>query len=413
VDAIPHSILDSRSLGQRLQQARRARSLTQEQVAAHLKVARTTITAIEKGERRIQPSELVELAGLFGRPVGDFLRPVQTSEPFIVQLRAVLAPDTDTDSAIEPSSLELQELSENYRQLEEMCGAPMPRHYPEEYRYGAGLSPEIFGEDMAVKERLRLSLGDGPVPNLREMLENEVGLRIFFLPMPSRIAAMFAYGDELGGCIAINSSHPAERQRMSLAHDYAHFLVSRRQSEVTILRRHVRYPGHERLADAFARAFLMPASGLRRRAIEAKLSRGGALTPADLCILADLYFVSVEAMTRRLEELEILPMGTWERLRQKRFQPREAQELLGIDRTQESDAELPIRYRLLAVEAFERGELSEGTLARFLRVDRLEARTMVQELTTDSMVSDQGENGVLALDLGGILPVKRSSENQS
>jgi Zn-dependent peptidase ImmA (M78 family) len=317
------------------------------------------------------------------------------------------------DSAIDPSTFELQELSEKYRELEEICGTPMLRHYPEEYRYSSAISPELFGEDLAIKERLRLGLGDGPISHLRELLENEVGLRIFFLPMPSKIAAMFAFGEKLGGCIAVNANHPADRRRLSLAHDYAHFLVNRQQSEVTILRQHVRYPNHERLADAFALALLMPASSLRRKAIEMRLSRGGPLTPADLCVLADVYFVSVEAVTRRLEDLEILPMGTWERLRQQRFQPREAQELLGLARPQEADPMLPTRYQLLAVEAFERGELSEGSLSRFLKVDRLEARRLVQELTTDRMVSDQGEDGLLALDLCGSLPTKRSADPQS
>lgn len=406
------SILDSRSLGQRLQQARRARGLTQEKVAERLKVARTTITAIEKGERQVQPAELLQLAALFGRSVGDFLRPVQASEPFIVQLRANLAPHEDMDSSIDPSTLELQELSEKYRELEDICGAPMPQHYPEEYRYSSAVSPELFGEDLAVKERLRLGLGDGPISHLRELLENEVGLRVFFLQMPSKIAAMFAFSEELGGCIAVNASHPPDRRRRSLAHDYAHFLVNRQRPEVTILRQHIRYPSHERLADAFALAFLMPASSLRRKAIEMRLSRGGPLTPADLCVLADVYFVSVEAVTRRLEDLEILPMGTWERLRQQRFQPREAQELLGLARPQPTEPMLPTRYQLLAVEAFERGELSEGSLARFLKVDRLEARRLVQELTTDRMVSDQGEDGLLALDLGSSLPTKRLADQQ-
>ena len=44
-----------RVLGQRLQEARRARGLTQQDVADSLELARTTITALEKGERRIRP----------------------------------------------------------------------------------------------------------------------------------------------------------------------------------------------------------------------------------------------------------------------------------------------------------------------------------------------------------------------
>ena len=43
--------IDMRELGKELQQARIKRGLTQEEAAKIIEVARTTITAIEKGER--------------------------------------------------------------------------------------------------------------------------------------------------------------------------------------------------------------------------------------------------------------------------------------------------------------------------------------------------------------------------
>ncbi len=60
-------------IGRRLQEARKARGLTQQDVADVLEVARTTVTALEKGERRTRPDELIKMARLFGRPVGDFV----------------------------------------------------------------------------------------------------------------------------------------------------------------------------------------------------------------------------------------------------------------------------------------------------------------------------------------------------
>ena len=66
--------IDPTVIGERLADARRARRLTQQQAAEELGVARTTITAMEKGDRRPRASELVKLAQLYGRPVGDFVR---------------------------------------------------------------------------------------------------------------------------------------------------------------------------------------------------------------------------------------------------------------------------------------------------------------------------------------------------
>src|SRR3954468_17303817 len=77
-------------VGERLADARRARHLTQQQAAEELGVARTTITAMEKGDRRPRASELVRFAQLYGRPVGDFVRAEMASRPnFVVQFRAV------------------------------------------------------------------------------------------------------------------------------------------------------------------------------------------------------------------------------------------------------------------------------------------------------------------------------------
>ncbi len=395
--------IDRRELGRRLQEARKARGRTQQDAAERLGVARTTITAIEKGERRIQPTELMQLAAFYGRTVGELLRRGEPTEAFAVQLRAPLAAGVQVDTEITPFTWEFQRLCEDYLELERLCGAPLRRRYPPQYQI-EGVAPEAAAEDVASAERNRLGLGDGPILNLRELLENDVGLRVFYLDLPSNVAAMFAYTEQLGGCIAVNRKHPEDRRRMSLCHDYAHFLTKRYLPEVAYLGRYHRQPEQERFADAFARIFLMPAAGLSRRFHELRRSRDGRVTPAGLCTLAHFYFVSVEALTLRLEELRLLRSGTWDHLRQANFRVREAQAILQLPERQVADYMLPLRYLYLAAEAFQRGDLSEGQFARFLRVDRLEARRLADELASRKEVSDEGTVHTLLLDLGGTLP---------
>src|SRR5260221_1748720 len=88
--------IDMRELGKELQQARIKRGLTQEDAAKVIDVARTTITALEKGERRIKAGELIKLAQAFGRHVSDLVRPSPKIEPFQVQFRGPYTP-TDQD----------------------------------------------------------------------------------------------------------------------------------------------------------------------------------------------------------------------------------------------------------------------------------------------------------------------------
>ena len=369
---------DPRELGGRLREARKAAGLTQELAAEELGVARTTLLAIEKGERRIQPPELVRLAGLYRRSVNELLRPGKAVSPFAVQLRSTLMNDEAVAREIQAPTLEFQQLCEDYFELERLCGAPLQKNYPPERAF-PGTPPEAAGEDLAVRERLRLGLGDGPIPNLRLLLEQDVGLRVFYLGLPSDIAAMFSYDPQLGGCVVVNAKHLYERRRQSLAHEYAHFLTSRHRAEVTIMQRYSRRPDHERLANAFARSFLVPADGVTRRVNEAKGAKGGRFTYADICTLAYYYGVSIEAFTKRLEDLKLVKSGAWQGLKNSNFKASEARALLGIAAPPAVDDLLPPRYRFLALDGFRDGKLTEGQLARFLRVDRLEARRIVDE----------------------------------
>lgn len=381
--------IDPRELGRRLREARSARGMTQEEVAGHLDIARTTLTAIEKGDRGVRPEELSRLAALYGRKLSELLRAGEAVEGFAVQLRSQLGPRGPVDVDLLPVIEDLERLCSDYVELERVTGASLPRRYPPAYSI-EGVDPEQAAEDVASAERNRLGFGDGPLLSLRSVLESDVGLRVFYPEMPSRIAGMFAYTEELGGCIAINRKHPPERRRHSMGHEYGHFLTDRFRSEVTVLGRFERRPASERFAETFARAFLMPASGLRRRFHEVVRSREAGATPGDVCRLAHFYFVSVEAMTRRLEELSMIPRGTWERLELQGFKVRQAQRLLGLQERPDDEALFSARYRYLAIEAWHRAEISEGQLAAFLRVDRLQARELVQRIELDGGDGDAG-----------------------
>lgn len=381
--AEPVDVANPVELGARLREARTASGRTQEEAAEALGVARTTMVAIEKGDRRLRTDELVRLAKLYGRKLSTLLRPGAPVEEFSVQLRGALPPDAPIDAALLPHIHELERLCDDYLELERILGAPLPRRDPPTYSL-EGFDPEQLAEDVAISERNRLGLGDAPVLNLRAVLEGDVGLRIFYLQLPSKVAGMFAFTEEYGGALAINGNHPAERRRHSMAHEYGHYLTDRYRSEITFLGRYERRPPSERFAETFGRAFLMPATGLRRRYHELvrqrKVEGRGGATPADLCRLAHFYFVSFEAITRRLEELGLVRSGTWQRLHQQGFHVKEARRLLGLREHPVEDERLPSRYRYLAVEAWHRGDLSEGQLASLLRMDRLSARRLVREM---------------------------------
>lgn len=376
-------------LGRRLQVARQEKGLTQAEVAAEMGMARTTLVAIEKGERRVRPEELVELARLYGRQVNELLRTTPPAEALSAQFRVALtsAPESST---LQPLIGELQSLAEDYGELERLTGRPSSHEYPPVYAT-EGLRPEAAGADAAIRERIRLGLGDGPILELRDLVEREVGLRVFGLSLPSAVAGLFAFDEEVGGCVGFNINHPNERQRWSLAHEYGHAVTSRTKAEITVLAGYRRIPANERLAEAFAENFLMPSSGLTRRFNDIVRSSPEGPTPADLVQLSDIYQVSVQAMILRLEGLRLIPSGTWDELEAAGFSAKEAKTLLDIGGREPDRSRLPRHYRYLAVEAYVRALITEGQLARFLRTDRLGARETVQELMSRLALTNLGE----------------------
>ena len=376
--------INAQELGKQLQEARKQRGLTQAEAAEIIEVSRTTITALEKGERRVKANELVELARAYGRQVGDFVHPRPMIDSFQVQFRSSYKRTMEDDQRIVKHIDEFEDLCRDYLELEKITQSPFPHRYPPEYQMD-GVPVEQAAESLAQEERNRLGIGDGPVPILRDILEQEVGIRIFYIPMePSnKFSAMYIYNEQLGGCIAVNSYHPEERRRLSLAHDYAHFLAHRHKSTVLVEGMYQRQPESERFADHFAYHFLMPSGSLTRRFNRIKQIQN-RVTPGDLCTLANYYGVAVEALTRRLEDLRLLPTGLWDSLKERGFKVQETQKALALKPIHAYDGVFPKRYAYLAVRAYEEALITEGQFAKFLRVSRLEAREMAEQMVEQS-----------------------------
>lgn len=351
-------------------------------------------------------SELVALAQLYGRQVGDFVRPEREGKApnFVVQFRSAHGPsDIIEDGERDADSQRFEDLCRWYVDLEEALGTPLPHRYPAPYDV-SNTPRDRAAEAIAVAERNRLGLGDGPVGDLWSILESDVGLRIFVMEMMNnRIAGMFLYSDDYGGCIAVNAKHPEEKRRWSVTHEYAHFLTNRFKPEITVIRSYQRVPSGERFADAFARYFLMPTSGLVWRFDSMRRSKQSPITPADVLLLTHLYKVSFQAMIWRLEELKLLPAGTWDMFQARGFELGKVRKLVGLPAAQVERSLLPHRYQMLTAQAYTRGLLSEGQLARRMATDRVDALLRVRELTQDSQVSSDGEMHQLQFDLNAVL----------
>jgi len=371
--------IDLHALAERVVAARKVAKITQESAADHLGMSRPTYIAIEKGMRRPRPDELVKLAELYNEPVSRLLRQEKRPSASQPHLRSELEASAQGEAEIETAISKLLAFVDDYKYLESLAGEKPLEDFPPQVRIPAG-PIEQFAEFCAQDERERLNLGaHQPIYTIRNVLE-DAGLHVFSDRLHSNLAGLYVFVVDFGYCILINSTHPRERRRWTVAHEYGHFLVDREKPGIDFLKPAQRKSSSERFADSFAAAFLMPEVGLRRRFYD-DVDRTGDFKVGNLCRMADFFAVSLMAMALRLESLNLLPRGSWDTIKGSGVPVSALRRESGVIPSQDEDSvELyPKRYKSLAIQAFNAEQLSEGELARLLRCSRIRAREIVEE----------------------------------
>lgn len=386
-------------IGDRLAQARKRMQLTQADVAEKVGIARTTLVAIEKGERPPTNAELLKLTSTLSVSLNDILREHAVVAEAAPRFRGPARREASAET--ERATHELVELGRLYVELERIhnIGRPAaPLEGITRYRadrLGVGISMWLMGAEAASFLRQQLGYGDGPALEIEPRFELEAGLRMFKMELPAKLAGMMIWSDEIGACVAVNRNHPREKQRWSVMHEVGHFLRDRELGDVL--------PSHlantsdpsEQFCEGLAKEFLLPIHGVSRRYSEHLRDRLNHFSTADLLSMADYFAVSFQAMTLRLEELKLLPEGTYDKFLSRGFRPTASRGASPEIRPQPEDW-LPSRYVRLALEAYENEDVSEAELARFLRCDRITARDIYLRRRTQ-----QDEAGApLELNLG-------------
>ena len=274
-------------------------------------------------------------------------------------------------------------------ELENLLGVTRTRNYPPARPLLRG-DVRLQAENDATELRQWLGLGLAPIRDVMSLLELDLGVRLYVRPLDSRVSGLFAYDDGVGACILLNARHPRERQARTGVHELGH-LTSRRQTPDVCRFDRQDDSREERYANAFGRAFLTPARTVAARFQD--LTAGAPrFTPRHVILLAHAFGVSREAMVRRLEELDLVKRGTWDWFEANgRITDEQAREVLGESAAPGSrDAGRPVSFRLglLAAEAHRQELLSEGQLARLLRLDRVELREVLDAANVDGNDTD-------------------------
>ena len=373
-------------VGRRLRIARETADMTQAHAAASINVARTTLVAMEKGQRAVRTAELLPLAKLYETSVNALLRRESVYVDLVPRFRKLPAcKEEASDEAVRV----LETLVQAEVELENLLGVVRPRNYPPQRPLMPG-DVRVQAENDASEFRYKLGLGLAPVHDVTSLLELDLGVRVYVRRLDARVSGLFAYDEQVGACMLLNANHPRERRAYTAAHELGHFVSSRQAPEV-LYRDGQENSREERYANAFARAFLTPARTVMQRFRD--VTQGASrLTRRHVILLAHAFGVSREAMVRRLEELGLTKLGTWDWFEGNGgITNEQAKQVLGDTAVMDPiDAKSPttLRLSLLAAEAWRQELLSEGQLARLLRLDRVQLREILDGVEVEGGDAD-------------------------
>ncbi|MCL4515614.1 MAG: XRE family transcriptional regulator [Firmicutes bacterium] len=411
--------LTQSELARRLRAARVNCGLTQQQVAEALGIPRTAVVQMEAGSRAISSLELVEMARLYGRMVGDFVNDEAFEEDSVVALfRAT--PGVAEDPVLIEELHKCVKLCREATQLEHLLGLAPKHTLLVNYSLEAPANrweAILQGRYLAGQERSRLDLGASPIWEIAEIIRRQ-GVRVAEYKMPENISGLFFHGREIGLVIVVNRGHRRNRRLFSYAHEYCHLLADRDRSGV-VSRVENRDELVEVRANAFAAHFLMPEAGVRaflqtlgkgeetrqvqelydgagQVSVQKRMSPGSQdLQVHDVVSLANHFGVSYEAALYHLLNLKFIPKDRFEALREQQETASLIARTFHVAALDE-DVHWTLTEQVLApgFEAYRRGEISRNKLLELAEETGVARRDVAQALKANN-IDDKSMHDIL------------------
>jgi XRE family transcriptional regulator, fatty acid utilization regulator len=323
-----------------------------------------TLSAIEKGVRKINVRELIMMARLYGRNLDYFLESDIPPDP---------APLWRKTTKTDVNQVQRQFLSflENYSNLEHLLGLKrrwkdIQKNYDRDDFSANGFEQ---ADELGADIHNFLDLGSRPYSNLLNVLENRLRFKILHLPLGDGVSGASVVDNTLGVGILINANDAPWRRNFDLAHELFHvitwnvFSPEEIGNGTTITR-------PEQYANIFASSLLLPENHLREALKET--ATDNEIRIIDIIELAKEFSVSTEAVLWRLVNLKMITRPLAEKaldnpnfrdldrdMRQKLYE-------------KDGPSRFPSRFISLACRCLMEGRISRGVFAEYLEIDRSE-----------------------------------------
>ena len=280
-------------IGRRLKIARAASGFSLRDLSAQMenRVSAQAIGKYERNEDMPSSGVVLALASALNKSV-DYLLSEDGLELEGVEFRKKPSTSAREEAAIEASSLHFLERYLAVEDLLQMRSIdwekPRSAPYP--------VSDLRDAEDAARSVREDWGLGNDPIPQLSELLE-ERGIKVLSLALENidGLAARVSRGSHMAArVIVVNKDAWAERKRFTLAHELGHMVMSHPND--------MKEADCEKAAHRFAGAFLIPADILRAE----MGSNRSSVSLGELFALKERFGVSMQAIAYRCKDLGIL-----------------------------------------------------------------------------------------------------------
>lgn len=281
--------------GERIREARAIRGLSQTALAYLVEVKRQAISAFEKDKTKPSPETLFAIASVTGFPVPFFLN----ERPRGDSVRTAPISFRKKAAATKTARMQAEEYEKIFADIYYYLNQHLDFHparvlFDENLDYRSLNKEDI--ERIAVKVRRAWGLGDGPIPHLARLLENN-GIMIASIALPNTLDAFSTWRHSRPFIFLSNNSESGVRLRFNLAHELGHLTLHQMVDEAA-------FDDSEQLAilegqaHRFAGAFLFPAKSVYNEYFSTSM-------PA-LKKLKSRWKLSIGAIARRLLDLGLI-----------------------------------------------------------------------------------------------------------
>jgi len=355
-------------LGSRIRSARERLNLSQKALAEAIGFdSHQIVSQMEKGERDVKAWELVKLAGILKTEISNLLESGEPLKDPIVLWRDKPKKDKEIKEA------QFLKKCRDYHNLE-LAASDSPRSSLPNKK----LDPETMDfqtvKQMAEEVSKQLNLGQKPSASIEKVLEDQYGVKIWYLDLGEDGSAASTVGP-FGPAIMMNSSEPPWRRNYNFAHELFHLLTWESLPPEFLIEDAARFDRFEKYANVFASALLLPVESIMNE-FDAR-AKDNSISYSDLVDIARIFDVSTEALLYRLLNLRRFSRPEVEKtLEDENFREIDRSSMSGHWR---DPSPLPERYVRLAFMAYRKGKVTRARLAEYLETSLFDLEDTLKE----------------------------------